>query len=114
MQNNLLLPALIFAPIIAGLLCWLVEKVDERIPRWIAFCGMFITFMITVVMWQQASFIGAAQSVVEMTAKPVWLAEFRLPWIETLGVSFHLAIDGLSLLMVALTAFLGMMAVACS
>lgn len=114
MQNNLLLPALIFTPIIAGFLCWLVEKVDERFPRWIAFIGMLITFLITVVMWQQASFIGAAGQAMDFTAKPVWMSEYKLSWIDTLGVSFHLAIDGMSLLMVALTAFLGMMAVACS
>ncbi|MFW2177195.1 MULTISPECIES: NADH-quinone oxidoreductase subunit M [unclassified Moraxella] len=114
MQNNLLLPALVFLPIIAGFLCWLVEKVDERLPRWIAFIGMFITFMLTVVMWHQGSFVGAANSLISPSTKPTWFAEFQLPWIDTLGVSFHLAIDGLSLLMVALTAFLGMMAVACS
>lgn len=114
MQNNLLLPALIFTPIIAGFLCWLVEKVDAHFPRWIAFIGMLITFLITVVMWQQASFIGAASQAMTLTAKPVWMAEYQLPWIDALGVTFHLAIDGLSLLMVSLTAFLGMMAVACS
>lgn len=114
MQNNLLLPALVFTPIIAGILCWLVEKVDERFPRWVAFIGMFVTFMITVVMWQQASFIGAAAQPMNFTDKPVWMSEFMLPWIDILGVSFHLAIDGMSLLMVALTAFLGMMAVGCS
>lgn len=114
MQNNFLLPALIFIPIIAGFLCWLVEKVDERFSRWIAFFGMLATFLITVVIWQQASFVGASQTITQLTEKPVWLSEFRLPWIDMLGISFHLAIDGLSLLMVALTAFLGMMAVACS
>ena len=113
-MNNVLLPALIFTPIIAGFLCWLVEKVDERLPRWIAFIGMLITFMITVVMWQHASFIGQASQAMNFTAKPVWLAQYQLPWIDVLGVTFHLAIDGMSLLMVALTAFLGMMAVACS
>ena len=112
MQNNLLLPALIFIPIIAGFLCWLVEKVDERFPRWIAFLGMLLTFLITVAIWQNGNFIGSAQTIAQVTAKPTWLAEFQLPWMPSLGVSFHLAIDGLSLLMVSLTAFLGMMAVA--
>ena len=37
-----------------------------------------------------------------------WLVDCRvLPWIPQLGISFHLAIDGLSLLLVLLTAFLG-------
>ena len=68
MQNNLLLPALIFIPIIAGFLCWLVEKVDERFPRWIAFLGMLLTFLITVAIWQNGNFIGAAQTIAQVTA----------------------------------------------
>ncbi|MFB3881531.1 MAG: NuoM family protein [Armatimonadota bacterium] len=40
--------------------------------------------------------------------------EQRAPWIPALGVSYHLAFDGLSLLLVTLTAGLGMVAVACS
>ncbi len=40
-----------------------------------------------------------------------WLAELNVPWIEPLGIRFHLAMDGLSLLMVLLTAFLGLVSV---
>ena len=45
---------------------------------------------------------------------PTWAAEFYLPWIKTLGINIHLAVDGLSLLMVGLTALLGVLAVGCS
>ncbi|WP_394261493.1 NADH-quinone oxidoreductase subunit M [Moraxella boevrei] len=113
-MNNLLLPALIFLPIITGFLCWLIEKVDERFPRWVAFFGMLATFLVTVGLWHTGDFIGSADKAIAFGQTPTWLAEFRLPWIEALGISFHLALDGLSLLMVSLTAFLGMMAVACS
>ena len=81
MQNNLLLPALIFIPIIAGFLCWLVEKVDERLPRWIAFLGMLLTFLITVAIWQNGNFIGSAQTIAEVTAKPVSYTHLTLPTI---------------------------------
>jgi NADH-quinone oxidoreductase subunit M len=40
-----------------------------------------------------------------------WIAEVSLPWIPSFGISFHLALDGLSLLMLALTFFLGIFAV---
>ena len=43
-----------------------------------------------------------------------WIAEFRHDWIPQLGISFHLAMDGLSYLMVMLAAFLGIAAVICS
>lgn len=114
MQNNLLLPALIFIPFIAGFLCWVTEKISPKLPRWIALGGMVLTFVLCLMLWQSGNFSGAAQSVAQATAKPTWFAEFDLPWISLLGIHFHLAMDGISLLMVALTAFLGIMAVGCS
>jgi NADH-quinone oxidoreductase subunit M len=45
---------------------------------------------------------------------PTFAAQFYLPWISSLGISIHLAVDGLSLLMVGLTALLGILAVGCS
>jgi NADH-quinone oxidoreductase subunit M len=44
MENNLILPALILVPFIAGFICWLVDKFDQHLPRWIALIGMLITF----------------------------------------------------------------------
>jgi NADH-quinone oxidoreductase subunit M len=43
-----------------------------------------------------------------------WLVAFDVRWIPSLGIRFHLAMDGLSLLLVALSEFLGLIAVACS
>lgn len=45
---------------------------------------------------------------------PQWQSEFDMPWIPRFGISIHLAIDGLSLLMVVLTGLLGVLAVLCS
>src|SRR5512136_2326374 len=43
-----------------------------------------------------------------------WLAEFYLTWIPRFGIGFHLAMDGVSLLLIALTVLLGFMAVSSS
>src|SRR5919197_813162 len=43
-----------------------------------------------------------------------WLAEVQWPWLPQFGMSIHLALDGLSLLLVLLTCFLGLLAVAAS
>ncbi len=32
---------------------------------------------------------------------PVWLADFYGPWIPRFGIGFHLAMDGLSLLLIS-------------
>ena len=115
LEQNWILPALIAIPFIAGLLCWLIEKVDDRLPRWIALIGMVITFGLTLVLWQQGgmNILLATEGAVDKNNLP-WAAQFILPWIPTFGIKFHLAMDGLSLLMIALTAFLGIMAVGCS
>jgi len=107
--NNLILPALILIPFIAGFACWLVDKLDKHLPRYIALIGMLVTLVLTIVLWQTGTYnyeLGGAA--------PTWAAEFKLPWIQTLGINIHLAVDGLSLLMVGLTALLGVLAVGCS
>jgi len=40
-----------------------------------------------------------------------WLIDIKFEWIQQFGISFHLAMDGLSLLMLALTFFLGIVSV---
>ena len=35
-----MLPWIILIPFIGGLLCWLVERVDQTLPRWIALAAM--------------------------------------------------------------------------
>ncbi|OTG63058.1 NADH-quinone oxidoreductase subunit M [Acinetobacter sp. ANC 3903] len=107
--NNWILPALILVPFIAGFICWLVDKFNDKLPRYIALFGMLITLGLTVALWNSGTYNY------ELGAKvPTWAAEFMLPWISTLGINIHLAVDGLSLLMVGLTALLGVLAVGCS
>jgi NADH-quinone oxidoreductase subunit M len=43
-----------------------------------------------------------------------WLAEVMVHWIEPFNINFHLAIDGLSLLLLSLTVFLGAVAIVAS
>ncbi|GAF56409.1 LOW QUALITY PROTEIN: NADH-ubiquinone oxidoreductase chain M [Psychrobacter sp. JCM 18901] len=113
LQQTWMLPALIVIPFIAGLLCWVVERFNKRLPRWIAI-GMMLTFALSLVLWQQGDFSGMSQQVIAPDAAVPWVAEFSVPWIPSFGISFHLALDGLSLMMVALTGLLGVAAVACS
>lgn len=107
--NNIILPALILVPFIAGFICWIVDKLDDKLPRYIALVGMLVTLGLTLALWQSGTYqyeLGAQV--------PSWAAQFQLPWIQTLGINIHLAVDGLSLLMVGLTALLGILAVGCS
>ncbi|MGM8898561.1 MULTISPECIES: NADH-quinone oxidoreductase subunit M [unclassified Psychrobacter] len=114
LQQTWMLPALIAIPFIAGLLCWLVERINKRLPRWIALIGMMLTFGLSLVLWQYGDFSGMSKQVIAPQSAVPWVAEYNVPWIPSFGISFHLAIDGMSLLMIALTGLLGVAAVACS
>ncbi|MEN2751594.1 NADH-quinone oxidoreductase subunit M [Psychrobacter sp. FBL11] len=114
LQQTWMLPALIAIPFIAGLLCWLVERINKRLPRWIALIGMMLTFGLSLVLWQYGDFSGMSKQVIAPQSAVPWVAEYNVPWIPSFGISFHLAMDGMSLLMIALTGLLGVAAVACS
>ena len=54
--------------------------------------------------------------IIILALKPVspdssWIIDFKLDWIPEFGIGLHLALDGLSLLMLILTFFLGIIAV---
>lgn len=117
LQQSWLLPTLILLPFFAGFVCWLVDRLGfNRLPRWIAFFGMLATFAVSLQLWYLGDFSGGAglEAQAGTAAALPWVANFVLPWIPSFGIEFRLALDGLSLLMVVLTAFLGILAIGCS
>lgn len=114
-EQTWLLPTLIGIPFVAGFLCWLIEKVNDKLPRWIALFAMLMTFGVSLLLWRQGDFDGLITTDGMTNSSDLsWVAQFVVPWIPSLGIDFHLAMDGLSLLMIVLTSFLGIMAVGCS
>lgn len=104
----MILPWLILIPFIGGLLCWQSERLGRNVPRWIALFSMLLVLALSCWLWLRGNYtLNASHS-------GQWQEEFLLPWIPRFGVTFHLGLDGLSLLMVMLTGLLGVMAVACS
>ncbi|WP_439858675.1 NADH-quinone oxidoreductase subunit M [Pseudomonas sp. MBLB4136] len=106
----MILPWLVLIPFIGGLLCWLGERFGNTLPRWVALLTMALLFGLSLWLWSSADFSLAPAPGVE----PRWAYEFQLPWIERLGISLHLALDGLSVLMISLTGLLGVLSVLCS
>jgi NADH-quinone oxidoreductase subunit M len=105
----MLLPWLIFIPFIGGLLCWQTERFGSKVPRWIALVAMGLTLALSLQLWLQGGYSLTAPKGI-----PQWQSEFSVPWIPRFGINFHLALDGLSLLMVVLTGLLGVLAILCS
>ena len=76
--------------------------------RWIALAAMALDLALVVGLW----LAHPARSAI--TGGGPWMEEVDWTWIPQLGVRFHLAMDGLSLLMVSLAVLLGVIAVAAS
>lgn len=106
----MILAWLILIPFIGGLLAWQGERIGTWFPRWIALFSMVLTFGLSAQIWFDGHYSLAAVT----PGAHQWQIEFQTSWIPSLGISFHLGLDGLSLLMVLLTGFLGALAVACS
>jgi NADH-quinone oxidoreductase subunit M len=87
---------------------WVVDRWNHRWPRWIALAGISIDLVLAIALWIRTS------RAVRLPGTQPWLVDIDLPWIESLGIRLHLGLDGLSLLLVLLTGFLGLMAVIAS
>jgi len=99
---------LIALPLLVGILAWIAERRGVGLSRWVALAGLFVEFAIVLRLW--------ADHPIRMLTpgRATWLVELKLAWIPQLGISFHLALDGLSLLLVALAVFLAIAGVLCS
>ena len=91
---------LIIILMLGGLFAWISERFNRDLPRWISLAALMIDMIIVIVLWTQQ--FGEGQ-----IFESGWVLEFNTPWIEAFGINFHLALDGLSLLMLVLTFFLG-------
>lgn len=99
--SDLILPWLILIPLLSGLLAWLSGRLHAHAPRWISLLGMIAVAALLLGYWPD-------------TTPPGWWAQFSTPWVPGWGIHFRFALDGLSALMVLLSALLGAIAVLAS
>ena len=116
------LSMIIFIPIIAAVIILFFKSEQKDLIRGIAIAAAGAVFIlslfvflnynnqVTAVVANQAALIEAGgTSVGTQMFRETLAFEERVPWIASLGISYHLAVDGLSAPMVLLT---GMVAVA--
>ena len=84
-----------------GFLAWLSGKWSSILPRIISLIAVFINFIITVYIAFNRDSYG----------KGTWMIDYKANWIKSFGIGLHLSLDGLSLLLLLLTFFLGIIAV---
>ncbi len=99
----MILWTLILIPLLAAPLAWWSESLSRQAPRWVAAGGLTINMFLALLLYGQA---GSSES--------RWLVESMQPWIPQWGIGLHLALDGVSLVLVLLTGFLGLVAVVSS
>jgi NADH-quinone oxidoreductase subunit M len=88
----------------AGVLAWAAAGVSPALCRWIALIAVLADFVITILLWVRNT----------ESASNGWFKELDWDWIPQFGIHFHLALDGLSLLLLALTFGLGLVSVVAS
>jgi NADH-quinone oxidoreductase subunit M len=87
--------------LLAGaILASVTGKKNHVVPRIISLAALSVDLIITT--------LYAFQST---PADKAWLIDIKLSWIPAFGISLHLALDGLSLVMLILTFFLGIISV---
>ena len=94
----MILVILIAVLFVGGLLAWASERINPEYPRIIS---LLIVLLDIVLMF---SLLGGDSSA-------TWLVDLQTDWLPRFGISFHLAADGLTVLLLLLTGFLGVIAI---
>lgn len=100
---ELILPMLIVVPLAGGMIAWHSERWGDAWPRWIALVALAVVLALGLSLW-----IGKGASA------GAWISQADWPWIPRFGIHIRLGLDGLSLILVLLSAFLGIIAVVSS
>ena len=104
---------LILVLLAGGVLALIAGRFNECWPRWVSLLVILVDLAYLASIYN--GFDAQAFKVIpEPAAADSWLMHFRAEWIPAFGISIELAMDGLSLLMVALTLVLGAVAVSAS
>ncbi|ANE49554.1 NADH-quinone oxidoreductase subunit M [Flavisolibacter tropicus] len=92
--------------LLGGILCWLFDRWAPDLVKWIALVSVLTCLVLGCSLWIYKPDLPINAN--------TWLVNYQASWIPTFGIGFHLAIDGLSLVLLLLTFFLGSLAVLCS
>src|SRR5260370_816731 len=96
----MLLSAAIWIPILAGVLVLWAGEQRPLLLRWLALVGAIAGFAVTVPLWTHFDAGTSAMQFVELR-----------PWIQRFNISYHLGVDGISLLFVLLNSFITILVV---
>ena len=99
---------LLLIPLLGGVVAWLVGLRRPMWSRWLSLAALGAYFILVLALW-----VTNVDRLTVATEQP-WLLQFDSAWIPQIGARYHLALDGLSLVLLALTGLLSLLAVATS
>ena len=93
-----------------GIGAWLAESRGAEHPRAVALAAILLDLFLVILMLVAPGSLGLgeAATVAELGQTGEWLVLFQADWIPRFGVKFIFGVDGLGLLLVALTVILGL------
>ncbi|MGZ8365834.1 MAG: complex I subunit 4 family protein [Nitrospira sp.] len=94
---------LILIPILVAPFAWMGQQWSRHAPRWIALGALLADFLLALL-------LGIQDHSVQDSSHGSWLVESHVSWIPRWGISLHLGLDGLSLILIVLTVFIGVVA----
>jgi len=95
MEQNLLLTYLLLTPIIGSVLVLFFKQEQKQLIRWFGLVVSFLAFIISLVVYFQFN-----------PTETKFQFIHQVIWIKSLNISYHVGVDGISLLLVLLTTFL--------
>jgi NADH-quinone oxidoreductase subunit M len=84
---------------VGGVVAWIVGERNPNATKWTAVIVLTVDLLLLLNTWINHVTIDR------------WIDRYEAPWIPEFGISFSMAMDGLSFLMLVLTFFLGILAV---
>ena len=101
----------VFVPLVVGIAGWILGRIHTGYSRWLTLGANAFNLGLSLVLWGAAASLYTLPGIA--TDGP-WLAQVSWPWMRSLGISFALSLDGLSLTLLTLTGLLGVMSVLAS
>jgi NADH-quinone oxidoreductase subunit M len=95
MMNNELLTYLLLTPIIGSILVLFLKNENKQLIRWYALAVSILAFIFSLFLYFKFDSTNTQFQFLHKVA-----------WIKSLNISYHVGIDGISLLLVLLTTFL--------
>jgi NADH-quinone oxidoreductase subunit M len=86
---------------VGGAAAWIAGKWSSILPRYISLGTILLDTIILL------TFVARGG----LSAGKPWIIEYNADWIPRFGINFHLSMDGLTMLMLFLTFFIGLIAV---